>query len=198
MANKTIYVFSLCMLLFLLSCESKEERQNRLIREEQRKVELEERRKQEEKEKAIYDLYINNSLPNGSTPYSYLYGPNKACSTYGCSEVRVKTPMNSDVLVTIKNGEKVVRHAYMKSGSSFTFELPNGTYQPFFYYGKGWNPEKIMKETAMGILRGGFVSEEHFGKDNPQSLSNEILEYELILQQNGNFSTKPSSVDEAF
>lgn len=41
------------------------------------------------------------------------------------------------------------------------------------------------------------MSDEYFGKDYPQSLHNNILEYELILQQNGNFSTKPSSPDEA-
>ena len=90
-----------------------------------------------------------------------------------------------------------MRHAYIKAGSSYTFDLPNGTYQPFFYYGKGWNPGKIMKETNAGTLRGGFISNEDFGKDNPQNLSNQILEYELILQQNGNFSTRPSSANEA-
>ena len=55
-----------------------------------------------------------------------------------------------------------------------------------------------MKETDCGSLRGGFVSSEHFGKDTPQSLANNILEYELILQQNGNFSTRPSNSEEAF
>jgi len=47
-------------------------------------------------------------------------------------------------------------------------------------------------------LKGGFVTDEHFGKDEPQYLFNNILEYELILQKNGNFSTSPSSKNEAF
>jgi hypothetical protein len=159
----------------LFSCESKKERQ----------------------ERAIYDKYIDNSLNTGATPYSYLYGTNKSCSDYGCSEIKVRTPINSDVFVTIKKDEQVVGHAYIKAGSSYPFELPNDSYQPFFYYGKGWNPEKIMKETTNGALKGGFITNEHFGKDSPQRLCNEILEYELILQQNGNFSTKPSNADEA-
>ena len=48
-----------------------------------------------------------------------------------------------------------------------------------------------------GALKGGFISEEHFGKDEAQYLENNILEYELILQQNGNFSTSPSNPEEA-
>jgi carboxypeptidase C (cathepsin A) len=48
------------------------------------------------------------------------------------------------------------------------------------------------------MLKGGFIAGESYGKDSPQRLSNNILEYELILQQNGNFSTKPSNAEEAF
>ena len=40
--------------------------------------------------------------------------------------------------------------------------------------------------------------DEIFSKDNPQYLDGQILTYELILQQNGNFSTKPSSESEMF
>jgi len=201
------------------SCESEQEKKDRLQKEEQERIELVieqkeddlRRAKQEEQdrikreaqlekerqEKAIYDKYINNSLRNGSTPYSYCYGGNKRCSNYGCSEIKVKTPYNSDVLVTIKKSGVVVRHAYIKAGSSYTFEIPNGTYQPFFYYGKGWNPEKFMKKTTCGEIKGGFIDDEQFGKDTPQSLSNNILQYELILKKNGNFSTKPSNQNEA-
>ena len=140
---------------------------------------------------------INNSLLNGSTPYSYCYGANRSCSDWGCSEIKVKTPYNSDVLVTIKKSGNVIRHAYIKASSTYTFEVPNGTYQPFFYYGKGWNPNKLMKSTPNCDLKGGFITDEYFGKDDPQSLNNTILEYELILQQNGNFSTRPSNSAEA-
>ncbi|QQS28494.1 MAG: hypothetical protein IPM47_16820 [Sphingobacteriales bacterium] len=174
-----------------------QERIEREKEEEAERVEREAELERERQEKAIYDKYINNSLSTGSTPYSYCYGRNNSCSNWGCSEISVKTPSNSDVLVTIKKDEEVVRHAYIKSSSSYTFELHNGTYQPFFYYGKGWNPEKFMKQAACGTLKGGFITDEHFGKDSPQSLSNDILQYELILQQNGNFSTRPSNSEEA-
>lgn len=138
-------------------------------------------------------VYLTNSLETGATPYSKYYGRNKKCTSYGCSQIKVHTS-NSDVLVTIKKDGTVVRHAYIKGGDSFTFSFPNGTYQAFFYYGRGWNPDKEMKG---GEIKGGFVADESFGKDDPQTLSNNILEYSLILQQNGNFSTRPSDSDEA-
>ena len=84
------------------------------------------------------------------------------------------------------------------AASRYTFELPNGRYQAFFYYGKGWHPIKVMKKVDCGLLKGGFIAREHFGKDKLQTLSNTVLTYELILQQNGNFSTKPSKAEEAF
>jgi hypothetical protein len=204
----------------LSSCLSEEEKKAReeqkiakqLEEKEQEKKRLEElarekaikdslnaiRLEKERKEKAIYEKYINNRLANGSTPYAYLYGHNKSCKEWGCSQIKVKTPSSSEVLVLIKRNGKVVKHAYIRASNSCTFEMPNGTYQPFFYYGKGWNPDKVMKQTEKGTLKGGFISEEHFSKDNPQTLNNNILEYELILQQSGNFSTKPSSQEEAF
>jgi hypothetical protein len=170
--------------------------QERLEKErqaEQERIAQEEKRKQQE----IYDRFINSSLRTGATPYSKFYGSNSSCNSYGCSEIRVKTPQNSDVLVTIKKNNKVVRHAYIRAASSYTFQMSNGTYQPFFYYGKSWNPEKAMKELDKSTLKGGFIANESFGKDDPQYLNNQILEYELILQQNGNFSTRPSNVEDA-
>jgi hypothetical protein len=187
-----IVLFSLAIII--PSCESDAERKERLAKEEQQRIELDLKRKEKEKEKVIYDRYINNSLSTKATPYSRYYGGNSTCNDYGCSQIKVRTS-NSDVIVTIKKSDKVVRHAYINSGSSYTFSLPNGTYQTFFYYGKGWNPDKEMKG---GEMKGGFVTNESFGKDDPQHLSNNILTYELILQENGNFSTRPSNPDEAF
>jgi len=170
------------------------EKAERERREEEKRIAREARLKRERRERAIYEKYINNSLHTGATPYARYYGGNSTCNKYGCSQIKVRTS-NSDVIVTIKKNDKVVRHAYINSGSSFTFSFPNGTYQTFFYYGRGWNPEKPMKS---GEMRGGFISKESFGKDDPQYLSNTILEYELILQENGNFSTRPSNPEEAF
>jgi len=183
---KKVFLFFMFIMSTMISCSQ--------TQDSEKVTQLE----KERKEKEIFDTYINNSLQNGSTPYADCYGANKNCSEWGCSEIRVKTPTNSDVLVTIKSGGKVVQHAYISAGNSFTFEIPDGTYQPFFYYGKGWNPEKLMKSIPGCELTGGFISEETFGKDDPQKLTNSILEYELILQQNGNFSTIPSNPGEAF
>ena len=160
--------------------------------------EFEENRFNSTLDNVYLEQYKDNSLRNGAKPYSYCFGSSNSCGGYDCSQIYVKTPYNSDVLVTIKKNDKVYRHAYVKAGSSYTFNFSNGTYQAFFYYGKGWNPNKFMKNTSCGKLKGGFVSSEHFDKDNPQNLYNQILSYELIVQQNGNFSTKPSNKDEAF
>jgi hypothetical protein len=181
--------------LALIEEQERQERERqaeaeRLIREAE-----EERQRQEQ---LIYDRYINNSLRTGSTPYAYCYGGNQSCSSRGCSKIRVKIAYNSDVIVTIKKNDEVYRHGYIGSGGSYTFEMPNGTYQIFFYYGTGWNPKKEMAQISCGTLKGGFIEGESFGKDNLQTLNNNILEYELILQENGNFSTRPSDSDEAF
>ena len=179
--NKLLLLL-LCLTIIISSCESEAEKKQRLANLEK-----------ERKEKIIYDKYINNSLNTGATPYSRYYGGNSTCNDYGCSQIKIRTS-NSDVLVIIKKNERVVRHAYINSGSSYTFSFPNGIYQTFFYYGKGWNPEKEMKD---GKIKGGFMTNEDFGKDNSQVLRNNILEYQLILQQNGNFSTRPSNPEEA-
>jgi hypothetical protein len=179
--------------------QAEKERIKREQRETEERRAREEQAEKERKEREIYDHYINNSLQTGATPYYKWYGGNPSCNDYGCSAIKVKTPSSSDVLVTIKRSGKVVRHAYIRAGSTYTFQMPDGTYQPFFYYGKGWNPEKVMKTNADGtVIKGGFIANEAFGKDdNPQYLQNNVLTYELILQQNGNFSTTPSNAGEA-
>lgn len=219
-------IFPFLVVALLTSCESEQARKERLAREEKDRIEFEQKQKEEEKaeavrleqvrieqekqaeaeriereaqlekerkEQEIYEKYISNSLHTGSTPYSRYYGSNSSCYDYGCSQIKVRTS-NSDVLVIIKKNDKVVRHAFIQAGDGYTFSFPNGTYQAFFYYGKGWNPEKEMKG---GEIKGGFITNEDFGKDEPQSLYNNVLEYELILQQNGNFSTRPSNPEEA-
>jgi hypothetical protein len=181
-----------------LAFQKEQERIEREKQEEEKKLEREKEAEIERKEKAIYNKYINNSMSTGATPYAYCFGRNKSCSDWGCSKISVKTPYNSDVMVTIKNNGLVVRHAFIRANSSYIFEFPNGTYQAFFYYGKGWNPNKIMKQTDCGTLKGGFITDENFSKDFPQNIENSILSYELVLQENGNFRTKPSNPEEAF
>jgi len=204
MKNKVFY-FSILLYVVLVvtACDKKksQEAANNMFNDSfvaSKPAPLQFEEKQDNKASEVYNnKYINNSLQTGTTPYRRYYGGNAACKESGCSQIKVTTPDNSDVLVTIKSNEKVVRHAYIRANSSYTFEIPNGTYQTFFYYGKGWSPEKEMKRADDTTILGGFISSELFGKDSPQLLNNNILEYELIVQQNGNFSQKPSNAMEA-
>ncbi len=145
---------------------------------------------------AFTEQWKYNSLSTGAMPYSYCYGSSNYCGNY-CSEIQVRTG-GSDVLATIKDSEgDVFRHAYIKSGHSFTFNVPDGQYQVFFYSGTGWNPNKYMTTTFCGTLHGGFVSAESFTKDDYISLNSQSMTYELIMQPNGNLNTQPSSMNEA-
>ena len=145
----------------------------------------------------IRKQYANYSLPQGTLPYQSYYGDNYSCYSYGCSANRVNAPKDTDVVVIIKVGDSsgpVASHAYIQAGCSYNFGIPNGTYQTFFYMGRGWCPAKKME----GGVMGGFLSDEEFSKDNPQTLYNQELTYSLVMQKNGNFHTKKSSGSEVF
>ena len=182
-----------------IEAEREAERQRELAEREAERLRIEaEEEAKRQREREIYNMYINNDLRTGSTPYRSCYGRNSTCNSSYCSEVSVRASNSSDVIVTLKQGGEVVRHAYIKRGQKYTFSVPNGTYQPFFYYGRGWNPEKTMPSSSCSNMKGGFISSEDVGKDDPQTLSNHILSYELVEQVNGNFPTRPSNKNEAF
>lgn len=141
--------------------------------------------------------YLDNALITGATPYSQYYGKNYKCPYEQCSGIRVTAPAESDIVVIIKQNNqngKVVAHGYICSGATYQFDIPDGTYQTFFYYGEGWNPNKVMK----GGVRGGFVKDEIFSKDNPQEIYSGVLSYVLQLQRDGNFQTRGSNKSECF
>ena len=141
--------------------------------------------------------YLENSLSTGTTPYSAVYGKNYCCPYTQCSGIKVTAPRESDIVVIIKRNNsygKVIAHGYIKAGGTFQFDIPDGTYQTFFYYGEGWNPNKVMKDGVTG----GFVKNEIFSKDNPQRIESGILEYILQLQRDGNFQTEHSDKSEMF
>lgn len=146
---------------------------------------------------AFEEQWKSNSLYTGAMPYAYCFGSNNSCDYYGCSRITVSTG-GSDVLVTIKDGSKdIVRHGYIKSGHSFSFNLPDGTYAVFFYTGTGWNPNKIMNSHSCETLKGGFVSNEDVTKVDYHTVYNKEWTIELILQENGNLQTQASSKSEA-
>lgn len=168
--------------------------------EKERQRQQEECRRLEEKQRQLEYAYGSNSLPNASQPYAKWYGKNSYYDDYTPhSEIRIKAPYNSDVIAIVRynnqNG-RVAGHRYIQAGNSATIYLKNGQYyQTFFYYGKGWYPEKEMKNG----IKGGFIKGEAFSKDgSPSLLDNEILTYELTLQTNGNFQTSSSNENEIF
>ena len=134
--------------------------------------------------------YLDNSLSTGTIPYE--------CEDWDGddSEITVRTSeaSNCDVVVMLKNDETLIKNVYIVAGDSYTFHIPNGKYQVFFYGGRGWNPEKIMPNGA----KGGFVCNESYSKDEAVFIQNEILEYDLIPQKNGNFRTIQSNANELF
>ena len=146
--------------------------------------------------------YSTNSLYTGATPYRYCYGRNPYCSPpYGyaeCSFIDIKASSNSDVVVIVKKNNRVYSHAYIKAGGYHKFKLGNGSFQTFFYYGKGWNPNKYIKNSSCGKITGGFVSNESLDKSDVIRLNNSSMSYTLYTVQNGNFKPKPSNKNEAF
>ncbi len=158
-------------------------------------------REEEEQREQLYRTYGSNSLYNGSQPYESFYGKNHHYSSdEPHAEVRVKAAYNSDVIVIIRynnqNG-RVAGHTYVRAGQTATIQLPGGhRYQTFFYYGRGWYPDKPMKNG----VNGGFLEDEAYSKDGSPALlqDNEILSFELTPVPDGNFSTSQSNESEIF
>jgi hypothetical protein len=150
-------------------------------------------------DQVLTDQWRSNSLSTGTKPYANCFGTSNSCSGYSCSQFKV-TAGGKDVVASIKNRNgRVVRHAYINSRSTYTFDVPNGSYRIFFYSGSGWNPNKPMNSSTCSRLEGGFVSGESITK-GPQTvdLYNQIMSYELYEQIDGNFQTRSSSESEAF
>ncbi len=114
------------------------------------------------------EKYGKNSLEQGSLPYQDQYG--------------LVAPISFDVVAFIKEKDengKVVSHAYIKADSTYTFRIDNGSYQAFFYIGRGWHPEKTMPTG----LKGGFLLFETYSKDDPVTLTDEVITYRLSMRQ---------------
>ena len=148
------------------------------------------------------EYYIDNSLYTGAIPYKYCYGGNPYCSPPSgyeeCSFIDIKGPSNSDVIVIIKKNNRVFSHAYIKAGGYYKFKLGNGSFQSFFYYGKGWNPLKYIKMANCGKIIGGFVSDESVSKSEVEYLNNSSMSYTLYSVVDGNFRPKSSNKNEVF
>ena len=203
--RKIVFVI---MIIFLSSCKEKksavelvEEAPIEVAEEIAEYGEYDSERYYEENDETMIDsqndAFISNSLTTGATPYAKFYGRNYDCPYAQCSGIKVTAPENSDVIVTIKRNNqngKVIAHGYINAGDTYQFDIPNGTFQTFFYMGEGWNPNKTIKD---GIV-GGFAKENGISKDYPQEIDDAILSYVLQLRRSGNFQTQGSNFEEAF
>lgn len=134
------------------------------------------------------EKYGKNSLDQGVQPYADHYGSPKKPKKDSNSDIVVVAPISFDVVAIIKEKDengKVVSHAYVKADSTYTFTIDNGAYQTFFYIGRGWHPDKQMPNG----LKGGFLLFETYSKDDPVSLTDEVITYKLSMRQK-KFSTK--------
>ena len=134
------------------------------------------------------DVYRNNSLVTGAKPYTYYYG--KAHT--GKNFIDFKTSGSYDYVVFVKkhNDNKTVNHTYIRAGEKARLYVPSGTYDVYFYSGKGWNPKK-----SVGQLTGGFVEGGIMQKDGPVQLVSENLEYTLYPVVNGNLVLQIADID---
>ena len=144
-------------------------------------------------------LFISTSVFSqytGATPWDNCFEKNVSCKYVGCSDIKVNAS-SSPVLVIVKRYGKVIKHAYISGYSSYTFEVLDGTYQVFFYYGSNWNDYKKMSSNECSSVYGGWNDDEYVSKDNPITLNGQIMTYTLTTVTNGNFSPKSSSLKEA-
>ena len=87
---------------------------------------------------------LSVSQYTGATPWENCFGKNADCKLYvedgyyvGCSNIKVSSSNSSAVVVIIKRYGKILKHAYISANSSHSIEVPDGTYQVFFYYSIG-------------------------------------------------------------
>jgi len=148
----------------------------------------------------LFILYTTNSYSQytGATPWADCYGKNIGCDYYGCSSITVNTSSSEPVVAIVKKNNKIIKHAFISKGSSYTFEVKDGTYQVFFYYGEKWLSNLYMPSDDCSILTGGWSLNESVSKDAPITLKNQTMEYTLSLRTNGNFSPDKSNLEEVF
>lgn len=141
--------------------------------------------------RAEYEKYIDNQLETGDQPYSTEYGTGWTGDNY----LDFKTSGACDYIIIVRtvNNNKVINHVYIRGGESARLYLPDGSYNIYFYSGKGWNPDK-----QKGNVVGGFVSNESTQKDEDVSLYNRYGEYTLYPVQHGNLILDNAADSETF
>lgn len=120
--------------------------------------------------------YLGNHLNNGESPYDMLYQKGTYKDTKHSLEINNQSSSDVVVLLIDKGSDNVIRNEYVRGNSSFEMtQLPNGTYYTKYYYGKNWNPTRVLN----GVQVGGFDDNELFSvSDNP----NDFLEFQRTVE----------------
>lgn len=151
-----------------------------------------------------YNEYRNNSLTTGAKPYASYLGKAKT----GQHRISFKTSGPSDYIVIVKrsSNDAYINHIYIKGGDNATLNVPSGTYDIYFYSGRGWNPNK-----QTGRFTGGFVENEVMQKDGPQAFKVQEItkddgtyisyqggQYTLYPVTNGNLVLQSADINNVF
>lgn len=99
---------------------------------------------------------------------------------------------NSNYVVLVKKGGRLVANVYIEQGHSHAIRLPNGTYQVYFYAGRQWATDIVNKGQEGGFINGAFTKDER-----PLELYGARMTYTLYGVENGNFNPAQSDSSEA-
>lgn len=100
------------------------------------------------------DAWTGNSLKTGNTPYSDFFGEATFNRNLN-SSLEIDNTNSLDVIVCLQNyySRQYIRHVYIRSGETYTLRnLPNGIFFIKAFYGKDWNPDKIIKDKIQGYF----------------------------------------------
>jgi len=137
--------------------------------------------------------YKNNSLKTGSKPYASSFGKAQTGTNYFYFKTSESDDKDFVIIVRRSRDNRYVNHTYIKGGETAQINVPDGTYNVYFYSGKGWNPNKVIGERV-----GGFVDDETLQKDGPVKLFSAYMEYTLFPVFYGNLRLENASKKEAF
>jgi len=151
-----------------------------------------------------------NSLENGSSPYNSYFGDGIYDYRSKCW-ITFKNGNSSDAIACLVNSftGTTIRNSYIKAGTNYNMSnLPEGIYKVKVFYGKDWNPEKIINN---GSIKGGFDTDLNFSlSDNPkdliqinitetsQGISYTTGEITLYTVKNGNMNQRNIDSNEFF
>lgn len=102
--------------------------------------------------------YVGNRLVNGASPYLNYWQSEHDESSLSKIEFINETSLDFIVILYDIDYHTVIRHNYIRAGSSFTMrKLPEGRYKMKSYAGKDWNPTQPAIE---GAPNGKFEKDE--------------------------------------